>query len=378
VCPVYNRLMSRLLSLAFGVAIIAHVTGTAAQKLPYEAMAKRAVAAISPASGERVLLRVDPGTMPGFEPVLRSAFEGAGARVQTVRGRDVADFEKRLADTDVYVWMPGGSAITSPEQSAALRRWVDQGGPRRELHFHWAEGTLTLEQMPAPQTPEMDRVYAEALEIDYAALDRAQDAAIALLQSGAIRVTTPAGTRVSFRTGPRPFNKQNGDGSRRRVARARMRIDRHIELPAGIIRVAPLETSVTGVVVLPSMRVGAGAPASNVRLQFAAGKVVKVDAGDRTGEVERALQSQPALAHFRELGIGMNPKLALAPGATVVPYYAYGAGMVRLSLGDNEELGGAVRGQGVMWNFFKDATVTIGPRVLVKNGTLMIDDPAPR
>jgi hypothetical protein len=367
--------MARLLVLAFSVAITADINGAAAQKLPYEDMAKRAVATISPASGERVLIRVDPGTMPEFEPVLRTAFERAGARVQTVRGGDVPDFEKRLADTDVYVWMPGGSAITSQEQSAALRRWVDQGGPRRELHFHWSEGTLTLEQMPAPQTPEMDRLYADALEIDYAALDRTQDAAIALLRSGDIQVTTPGGTRITFRTGPRPFNKQNGNGSRQRMARARMRIDRHIELPAGIIRVAPLETTINGVVVLPSMRVGTGPPAKNVRLQFAAGKVVKVDAGERTGDVEQALKSQPALAHFRELGIGMNPKLALEPGATVVPYYAYGAGMVRLSLGDNEELGGAVRGQGVMWNFFPDATVTVGSRVLVKTGTLRIGDP---
>jgi hypothetical protein len=343
-----------------------------AQELPYDAMAKRAVAAMRPAAGERVLIRVDPQTMAGFAPALRGAFERAGARVETIQGREVPDFEKRLAETEIYVWMPGGSAITSPEQSAALRRWVDQGGPRRELHFHWSDGTLTLDQRPAAQTPALDRLYAEALEIDYAALDRAQDAAIALLRSGDVRVTTPAGTDLRFRTGPRPFNKQNGDGSRERVSRARVRIDRHIELPAGIIRVAPVETSVQGVLVIPAMRLGPGDPARNVRLRFAAGKVTSVDAGDRTADVEAALKDRPALASFRELCIGMNPVLAVQPGAEVVPYYAYGAGLVRLSLGDNEELGGAVRGQAVMWNFITDATVAVGTRTLVRDGRLAL------
>jgi hypothetical protein len=289
-----------------------------AQPLPYEAMATRAVSAMRPAAGERVLLRLDPDTMPAFEPILRAAFERAGARVETIRGRDVADFDKRLEGTDIYVWMPGGSAITTPEQSAALRRWVDGGGSRRELHFHWSDGTLTLDQAPAPQTAEMDRLYAEALEIDYAALDRAQDAATVLLRSGEIRVTTPGGTDVRFRTGDRPFNKQNGDGSAGRVRGARMRIDRHIELPAGIIRVAPLETSVQGTVIIPAMRLGTHV-VRNVRLQVVDGKVAGVDAAERTSEVEAALRRQPALLQFRELGVGMNPRLVLQPGATVVP-----------------------------------------------------------
>jgi leucyl aminopeptidase (aminopeptidase T) len=232
---------------------------------------------------------------------------------------------------------------------------------------------LMLDRSPAPHTPEFDRLYADALDIDYAALNRAQDAAIALLRSGEIRVTTPAGTDLRFRTGDRPFNKQNGDGSPERVKSARMRIDRHIELPAGIIRVAPLESSVRGVLVIPALRYGegVGSVAHDVRLDFAGGKAIKVAARERAVEVEQLLQKSPALASFRELGLGFNPKLAIPPGATTVPYYGYGAGFVRLSLGNNEELAGAVRGSGVTWNFFPDATVTVSDRVLVRNGKLV-------
>jgi hypothetical protein len=41
-----------------------------------------------------------------------------------------------------------------------------------------------------------------------------------------------------------------------------------------------------------------------------------------------------------------------------------------LSLGDNSELGGAVTGGYVRWNFFTDLTVTVGPTVWVRDGKL--------
>ena len=50
----------------------------------------------------------------------------------------------------------------------------------------------------------------------------------------------------------------------------------------------------------------------------------------------------------------------------------YGAGVVRLSLGDNSELGGRVTGGYVRWNFFTDATVRVGDVVWVQDGTLVV------
>jgi hypothetical protein len=57
-----------------------------------------------------------------------------------------------------------------------------------------------------------------------------------------------------------------------------------------------------------------------------------------------------------------------------IPYYGYGAGVVRLSLGDNTELGGAIAGGSgyVRWNFFTDLTVTVGSTVWVRHGQLQV------
>ena len=304
------------------------------------------VHALEPVPDERVVLRFDPGTFPSLEPALRSALERAGAQVETWTGQDVDAFARRLEAVDVYVWLPGASAVTTAEQRAALRHWVDRGGTRRELHFHWSEGTLKPDGAAAVHTPAHERQYAEALDIDYAGLRTRQNAAIALLRTGEVRVTTPAGTDLTFSVGDRPFNVQDGDASRRRVARARVRVDRHIELPAGVIRVAPVEETVRGTMVLP------GSP---TRYEFSRGA---------------ATAGAQGTVHFRELGVGFNRALEAERGGDIIPYYGYGAGVVRLSVGDNEEIGGRVRGDPVRWYFFTDATVAVAGRTVVNRGRL--------
>ena len=341
------RTIARLAVVVAITTVATALTTRAAGQGPVDLhrLAEHIVHALEPVPDERVVLRFAPDTFPTLHPAVRTALERAGARVETWTGAGVDDFEQKLDAVDVYVWLPGASAITTAPQREALRRWVDRGGTRRELHFHWSEGTLKPDGSAAAHTPAVDRQYAEALDIDYAGLRTRQDAAIALLRSGEVRVTTPAGTDLSFRAGDRPFNRQDGDGSRRRVARARVRVDRHIELPAGVIRVAPIEESVQGTLVLP----GAGG-----RYVFSRGV-----ASDARGTVR-----------FRELGIGFNRALAATGRVDLVPYYGYGVGVVRLSLGDNEEIGGQVRGDPVRWFFFTDATVTAGGRRIVTDGRL--------
>ena len=76
---------------------------------------------------------------------------------------------------------------------------------------------------------------------------------------------------------------------------------------------------------------------------------------------------------FREFALGFNPLLAVPEEQPWIPYYGYGAGVVRLSLGDNSELGGRVTGGYVRWNFFADATVTVGNTVWVRDGKFVRD-----
>ena len=199
-------------------------------------------------------------------------------------------------------------------------------------------------------------------------LDQQHQAAIPLLRSGRVRVTTPEGTDISFEVGDRPFCSQIGDATRSRMETARTRIDRDVELPAGVLRVAPIETSANGSIFLPVWR-PIQTEGRNLVLHFANGHVAIQ--GVNADKVDQELTAAGGDARmFREFALGFNPALKVLPEAPFIAYYGYGAGVVRLSLGDNEEMGGANRGGGVYWNFIHNATVTVGNTTLVQNGNL--------
>jgi hypothetical protein len=356
------------------ITTAAIVTTAAAQpqsfQIPYDRLADRIVAALQVMQGERVLLRYDPATLGPLEPLVREKLTAKGAVVKTLNYGPAPDLEAELAKTDIYIWLPAGpNADTPTDQRAILAKWLDDGRGR-QIHFHWSGGTQDRDGHVAEHSAEYDRIYAGALDIDYAKLSRDQDKVIASLRAGDVRVTTPAGTDIRFRVGDRPFNKQDGDASKARMAHAKVRVDREVELPAGVLRVAPIESSVNGVIVVSKARLLEDAVATGIHLEFNKGRVVKATAQTGQKALDAYLASSPALTAFRELGLGFNPKLVARKDAAVLPYYGYGDAVVRLSLGDNTEIGGTVRGGASRWLFFDDATISVGHDRLVENGRL--------
>jgi hypothetical protein len=346
------------------------VTTAAQTPIPYPALAKRIVTALAVERGERVLLRYDPATLGALEPELTKQLQAKGAKVESLQYGPAPDLAARLARTDIYIWLPAGDRAETPaDQRALLAKWLD-GRHGRQIHFHWNGGTRDADGLVVPHPAAYDAIYAAALDIDYAALSRRQDDAIALLRSGEARVTTPDGSDLRFRVGDRPFNKQDGNASKARVAQARVRVDYEIELPAGVLRVAPIESSANGVLVIPKARFG-DTTVTGARLEFTNGVVTKASAATGDEALQAFLKSAPGATRFREFGLGFNPKLVTPAGSTALPYYGYGDAVVRLSLGDNEEIGGQVRGGGVRWLFFPNTTVTVGGTTLVKAGKLV-------
>jgi hypothetical protein len=342
-----------------------------AAALPYPAMAARIVSALQPAVGERAILRTDSIAMPALIGPVRAALEKAGVEVSVLGFGPGVDLAGELGRSTIYLYLPLAPETTlSSSEAALLGKWLDSG-KGREVHFHWTGITTATDGLPIEVPPDFDRLHLAALDANEGALRHRLTRASELLRGREIRVATPAGTDLRFRIGDRPICLQDGNASQAAVAGKPLRIDKEIELPAGALRVAPIEETVSGTMVIPMLRVGDDT-ARMVQLDFAGGRVTDVRAEAGLQAVQGLLAKSPALARFRELGIGFNPALAVPASQPAIPYAGYGAGMVRLSLGDNSELGGRVSGGDLRWLFFPDATVTAGPAILVAGGRLAI------
>jgi len=342
----------------------------------FEKCARRIADALQFAPGERVLLKLDTRTFTALVPPLLNVIRASGAHVSgVILAEDVnnsSDAElaslRRLFDSaDIFIWLPELHQGNRPALARALNEWLD-GGRGRALHFHWDSGTYPIGFLEIPSQDFVDQIYLAGLDVKPEELDRRHRKAISVLRSGQVRVTTPEGTDLTFEIGDRPFCSQVGDASRERMRTARTRIDRDIELPGGVLRVAPLETSANGCLFLPVWR-PVVTEGRNLTLQFANGHVTVQ--GVNADKIDHELTAAGGDARmFREFALGFNPALKVLPEAPFIAYYGYGAGVVRLSLGDNEEMGGANRGGGVYWNFLHNATVSVDDQVLVRDGAL--------
>ena len=389
------RLHARTVGWCLGLTL-ASTTPVAAQSPPrltwdWPAVAGRLVDQLAPEPGERILLVARPGLFDELIPHLRYALMEAGAvdlGVIDVVEEPVPDrwdaevlerasaasrdaYRAMLGDVDGAIMLPG--ARPDHPVYAALQDLLRQGRGRT-VHFHWVENgsAFTVPGQPLPSRSSIDAAYQRALlDTDYEGLARHQDRFVEAMRGRLVRVTTPVGTDIEFRIGDRRVNRQDGDASRARTERGVVLIDREIELPAGAIRVAPLEETVQGTVVFPVSQWD-GRAVEGLRLTFQSGRVIDVTAerGLEAAETELAAAPEAARA-FREFALGFNPLLAVPERQPWIPYYGYGAGVVRLSLGDNSELGGNVTGGYVRWNFFTDATVTVDGEVWVRDGRLV-------
>ena len=385
-------LLPSVLGVVLTLVAPARSTAQAQFSFDWPAIAAQLVSQLAPRPGERLLILAHPGLFEDLIPHLRYAIARAGATdvgvvdvlaepvpqgwdlelVRNGNARAREAYRAMFAGVDGAIMMPG--ATPAHPAYAALQDLLRQGRGRT-VHFHWVENgsAFPLPGQPLPGRAAIDALYQRALlQTDYAALARVLERFDQALRTGEVHITSPGGTNLRFRIGTRVVNRQDGDASAARTARGQVLIDREIELPAGVARVAPLEETVEGTIAFPPSQWDAR-PVEGLRLHFERGQVVRVEATSGREAVEREMQTAgEAGKRFREFALGFNPLLVVPERTPWVPYYGYGAGVVRLSLGDNSELGGTVGGGYVRWNFFTDLTVMVNGQVWVKDGRLVV------
>jgi hypothetical protein len=339
---------------------------------------------------EKVVLMADPSYYPELLDAIRAELlEAKAVELGTILfdGRDVAarrtavrprasdpEYKRQSTEAmrrlyeqaDVFMWLPYRYGVGSERGDWRPLEHLLEGTNVRGLHFHWVQGLGVLTQ---GEVDELSRLYAEALDIDYAALSAHQDRMIRQLRGQRLRITTPIGTDLQLRITEQSWiHRNDGRMDRERAAQALSVRDRQMELPAGALRFIPDVDFAEGQLVVPRWGGGEG-----VTFELREGRVLAVTA--RTGE-DRVLKAWAGETgdkdRVAELVIGMNPRLpSLGPGGRP-PYYGYGAGVLRVALGDNWESGGRNRSSLEAWFYITDATIVAGETTVVKDGRIVV------
>jgi len=174
-------------------------------------------------------------------------------------------------------------------------------------------------------------VFTVGLDADYAAIDAACDKMLAQVDDAAeIRVTSPAGTDITFRIGDREWLadtgsvREPGDFS---------------NLPAGEVFVAPETATGTFVVDGTMMPHGLLDADQTLRFEVDNGRVTAIGDDAVRAEVETAAESVGDDAYtLAELGIGTNVGVEELVGSVLLDEKA--AGTVHIAIGDNAGIGG--------------------------------------
>ncbi len=336
--------------------------------------------------GEKVIIHADPTYFPALTEQVRIELVRAGAVELTVsmlnsgaleavrrshrRREDHAlmDMEDQamasiFALADIYIWLPTLWSFNPGQTEQILKSWSG-----RSIHFHWV-----LEPNDPVEFCLLSRMYEQALFVDYAYLDSRQQEIIAALRNSTVHITNPEGTDLTFDLPQAHFHRGNGQASKEFIAsyaKAGSARDREVELPAGAIRTVNI-TGAHGQLVC-SDETFFGRKVGTLVYTFDDGRITAVESQHHNDYVQAmwAIQSGDK-DRIGEFNLGVNPILTLLPEyPAAVPYFGYGDGVIRLSLGDNQESGGSNISSYHHWLFLTNATVKADGKTLVERGTL--------
>jgi leucyl aminopeptidase (aminopeptidase T) len=336
---------------------------------------------LSVRAGDRVLLFHSPELDRGALPAIRTAIGRAGGvLVGEIVPPDAATREARAGlapATRAFVearedsaWTRGfdaaDAAIWLPTDLAGLggrpfERLIERFPRVRSIHFHWF-----LPPDPA-DVDLVDSLYAAASLVPPAELRAVNERLAVALRGATVWVTAPNGTNLTFRV-PRNawFHGNDGDASRAKGPAVR---DREEELPAGVLRTTGL-TEADGRLV---GHVSFDTRSPVVAAHFQRGQVSRLESVRGAEPFVSAWDAATGDKRLpAEFVIGTNPALPAVLPSGFMPYYAYGAGTVRLAIGDNWESGGPNRAAGAanLLFFIPDATVAANGVTLVRSGRL--------
>ncbi|MEO8448983.1 MAG: hypothetical protein ABI647_04275 [Gemmatimonadota bacterium] len=324
--------------------------------------------------GDRVVFFWDRASDRGMAAALRAAITRAGGSVVEIeapseaadnsltgaaRARRDSTWAATFAGAQAAIWLPtpipGGG--NRPFEHLVERSKV------RSIHFHW------FLPPDAGDAPRIEAMYSAAILVPPADILARITKVEKAVRGATVHITAPNGTDLMFEVPKDAWvHRNSGDASRAKTANARSVRDREEELPASVFRTTDLRNASGTIVGYNSF----DTRGPTLKVTFDKGRVKAFTSVKGAEEVVTRWQAATGDKDVPgEFVIGTNPALAAVLPSGFMPYYGYGAGVVRVAIGDNWESGGKNRSSnGEVLLFLPNATVTAGGVVVVKDGVL--------
>lgn len=206
-----------------------------------------------------------------------------------------------MQDMDAYIAVRGGLNIAEnsdvpPDRMRLAMQHLRPVLDHRVKRTKWCVlrwPTASMAQQAGMSTEAFEDFYFRVCLLDYKALLPAMKALKKLMdQTDRVEITGP-GTELRFSIKDIPAIVCGGN----------------CNIPDGEVFTAPVRDSVEGVISHNAPTIYQGIPFDSIRLEFSKGKIVHAEAGSKTGELNRILDSDDGARYIGEFALGFHPEI---------------------------------------------------------------------
>ena len=204
-----------------------------------------------------------------------------------------------MKDMDAYIAIRGGlniaetSDVPAEKMKLAMRhmRPVLDHRVRKTKWCVLRWPTSSMAQQAGMSTEAFEDFYFKCCLLDYKALVPAMNALKKLMDATDLVEITGPGTDLKFSIKNIPAIVCGGK----------------YNIPDGEVFTAPVKDSVEGVITYNAPTIYQGIPFDSIRLEFSKGKIVKAEAGAKTRQLNKILDSDAGARYIGEFALGFHP-----------------------------------------------------------------------
>ena len=206
-----------------------------------------------------------------------------------------------MQDMDAYITIRGGHNVAETSDVAAdtmklAMKYLRPISDYRVKKTKWCVlrwPSASMAQQAGMSTEAFEDFFFRVCLLDYKALTPAMSALKKLMdRTDRVEITGP-GTALRFSIKDIPALFSGG----------------HYNIPDGEVYTSPVRDSVEGFITYNAPTIYQGIPFDGIRLEFSKGKIVKAEAGAKTKQINKILDSDEGARYIGEFALGFNREI---------------------------------------------------------------------